>query len=294
MTAKTPKNILSIQSHVAYGRVGNGAAAFPLERLGFEVWRINTVQYSNHPGYGGWTGQVLPAEQVAELIEGIAARGLLAGCDAVLSGYIGDASLGAVILDAVARVRRANPAAIYACDPVMGDDGPGLYVRPDIPDFMRGRALPAADVLMPNLFELCLLAERPLKGRDEIVSAAQGLLARGPRCIVVTSVLGEGDGKTTGPEIEMLAVTAEGAWRVATPYLEMAPAPNGAGDAVSALFLGYLLRGLEPPAALGHAAASIFAVMEATRRAGARELQLVAAQDDLLAPRRTFEVTQIA
>ena len=118
------------------------------------------------------------------------------------------------------------------------------------------------------------------------------MLTRGPRCIVVTSVLGEDGGET--PEIEMLAVTADGAWRVATPYLEMAPAPNGAGDAVSALFLGYLLRGLEPPAALGRAAASIFAVMEATRRAGARELQLVAAQDDLLAPQRTFEVTRIA
>lgn len=300
MTIATPKNVLSIQSHVAYGRVGNGAAAFPLERLGFEVWRVNTVQYSNHPGYGGWTGQVLPAGQVAALIEGIAARGVLKHCDAVLSGYIGDASLGEVILRAVALVRQANPGAVYACDPVMGDEGPGLYVRPDIPDFMRQSALPAADILTPNLFELRLLTGQPAESREEILAAAQELLTRGPRCIVVTSVSGEGrergkagDGDN-GPEIEMLAVAPEGAWRVATPYLAMDPAPNGAGDAVSALFLGYRLRGLAPSEALGRAAASIFAVMEATAKAGARELQLVAAQDDLLAPQRTFDVTQIA
>ncbi len=288
-----PMNVLSIQSHVAYGHVGNGAAAFPLERLGFEVWRVNTVQFSNHTGYGGWTGQVFPAAELGELIDGIATRGVLQNCDAVLSGYIGDVSLGAVILEAVAKVRAANPAALYACDPVMGDVGRGLYVRPDIPAFMSERALPAADILTPNLFELEQLVGRPLAGRAQIAAAARELLARGPACVLVTSLTAASDRPPEGPppEIEMLAVTRDGAWRVATPFLALDPVPNGAGDAVSALFLGYRLQGHSIAEALGRSAASIFAVMAATRKAGTRELQLIAAQDELVAPQRRFQVS---
>ena len=129
-------NILSIQSHVAYGHVGNSAAVFALQRLGAEVWPLHTVQYSNHKGYGAWTGRDFSAAHIADLVEGLAARGALAGCDAVLSGYVGQAAMGAAIAEAVDRVRRANPAALYACDPVMGDDE-GLYVAPDIPAFFR-------------------------------------------------------------------------------------------------------------------------------------------------------------
>ena len=126
-------NILSIQSWVAYGHVGNASAVFPLQRLGAEVWAVNTVQFSNHTGYGAWTGQVFTGEQVAAVIDGIAARGALARCDAVLSGYMGDAGIGAAILDAVARVRAAQPGGVYCCDPVIGDEGRGVFVRPGIP-----------------------------------------------------------------------------------------------------------------------------------------------------------------
>jgi pyridoxine kinase len=150
-------NILSIQSWVAYGHVGNAAAMFPLQRLGAEVWAVNTVQFSNHTGYGAWTGQVFGAAHVAEVIAGVAARGAFARCDAVLSGYLGDAAIGAVILDAVARVRAAHAGAVYCCDPVIGDEGPGVYVRPGIAEFMRDSALAAADFTTPNLFELRML-----------------------------------------------------------------------------------------------------------------------------------------
>jgi pyridoxine kinase len=279
------KSILSIQSHVAYGHVGNRAAVFPLQRLGNDVWAVNTVQFSNHTGYGAWTGEVFSAEHVAAVIEGIAQRGALDRCDAVLSGYMGDAALGRAILDAVARVRAGNPRAVYCCDPVMGDFGRGFFVRPGIKEFMAGQAVPAADVVTPNHFELEFLAGHEIRDLGSALEAAARVRAMGPRLVMVTSLERTGGPRET---IELLLDSPEGAWLVETPRLPLEPAPNGAGDAVAALFLHGLLRGDEPPAALGFAASAIWAVIEATMRAGTRELQLVAAQDELVSPTRRF------
>ncbi|MDH3476056.1 MAG: pyridoxal kinase PdxY [Rhodospirillales bacterium] len=287
--------ILSIQSHVAYGHVGNAAAAFPLQRLGFEVWRVNTVQFSNHTGYDDWQGQVFEPAHIAQLIDGIAARGVLGECQAVLSGYLGDAALGAVILDAVERVRRANPAALYACDPVMGDREQGLFVRPGIPEFLRDRALPAADIITPNQFELETLTGRAVRRLADAVEAARLALALGPGVVLVTSLR---HADTAPDEIEMLAVTAQGAWRVATPFLALDPAPNGAGDALAALFLAHYLKAgsqlNRTPEALERAAAAIYAVVEATGRAGTRELQIIAAQDAFAQPAKSFAVEDVS
>ncbi|HEY9549804.1 MAG TPA: pyridoxal kinase, partial [Kiloniellaceae bacterium] len=161
-------NVISLQSHVAYGHVGNSAAVFALQRLGVEVWPVHTVQFSNHTGYPDWQGEVFAAEQIARVLEGLEARGAFARCDALLTGYVGDPSLGAVILDAAARLRAANPQALWCCDPVMGDHGKGLFVRAGVPEFMAGRALPAADILTPNQFELELLAGGRPQGLDEV------------------------------------------------------------------------------------------------------------------------------
>ncbi len=147
-------NILSIQSWVTYGHVGNASAVFPLQRLGAEVWAINTVQFSNHTGYGDWKGTVYSGESVRDLVDGIAARGALERCDAVLTGYVGGADIGDAILYAIGSVRRANPKALYCCDPVIGDDDTGVYVRPGIEAFLREHALPAADIATPNRFEI--------------------------------------------------------------------------------------------------------------------------------------------
>jgi pyridoxine kinase len=283
-------NVLSIQSHVAYGHVGNSAAAFPLQRLGFEVWRINTVQFSNHTGYGHWTGQVFDASHVRDLVDGIEARGALKACNAVLSGYLGDAALGEVILDAVARVREANPEALYLCDPVMGDFDTGLYVRDGIPEFLRAKAVPAADIITPNAFELETLSGIKVASLAEAIEAARSLLALGPKIVLVTSLVHR---ETAPGMIEMLLVTAEAKWRVATPFLAFDPLPNGAGDTVAALFLAHLLNGLVPSEAMGRAAASIFAVIEATRQAGTRELRLIAAQDQLVEPDKIFPVERL-
>src|SRR4051812_14461438 len=153
--------IISIQSAVAYGHVGNSAAVFPLQRLGFEVWPVNTVLFSNHTGYGAWRGRVVGQDWVEEILLGMAERGVIPRTRAVLSGYLGDPSLGdAVVLRTVgeARAARGRGRMLYACDRVMGDEGRGFFVRPGIPEFSRDRAVPAADIVTPNQFELAWLA----------------------------------------------------------------------------------------------------------------------------------------
>ena len=172
--------ILSIQSAVAYGHVGNSAAVFPLQRLGFEVWPVNTVLFSNHTGYGAWRGRVVGLDWVEEIIEGIAERGAIPRTRAVLSGYLGDPSLGEAVLRVVARVRAERPDMLYACDPVMGDEGRGFFVRPGIPEFFRDHAVPAADIVTPNQFELAWLAGRPVDGLDDALAAAAAVRATGP------------------------------------------------------------------------------------------------------------------
>ncbi len=282
--------ILSIQSHVAYGHVGNAAAVFLLQRLGFEVWPVMTVQLSNHRGYESSRGRAFPAEEIREVIRGIAERGVLADCEAVLSGYLGEPAVGDVILEALTEVRAANPAALFCCDPVMGDLGRGLYVEEAVPDFFRERAVPAADILTPNLFELAQLTGRRIEGLEEALAAARSLLQQGPKTVLVTSLRHP---ESAYDEIGMLAVTSDAAHYVATPRLQLDPAPNGAGDSVAALFLGHLLRGCAVEDALANAAADIFAILTETGRAESRELQLVAAQDALLEPEVTFKVKAI-
>jgi pyridoxine kinase len=224
-------NILSIQSWVTYGHVGNASAVFPMQRLGCEVWAIHTVQFSNHTGYGAWKGRVYDGTMVDELVEGLAERGVLGSCDGVLSGYMGSADIGNAILSAVDKVRAANPVATYCCDPVIGDIGRGVFVRPGIPEFMRDKAVPAADVITPNRFELEYLAGREIRSLDEAKSAIVDLHAQGPKVILVTSL----DTRDTPDDaIDLLASDASGFYRVRTPRLGLSV--NGAGDAIAALF----------------------------------------------------------
>ncbi|MFG1463653.1 pyridoxal kinase PdxY [Xanthobacter sp. DSM 24535] len=276
-------NLLSIQSHVAYGHVGNASAVFPLQRLGVEVWPIHTVQFSNHTGYGAWRGQVFEAELVLELVEGIAERGQLAACDGVLSGYMGSADLGAAILSSVARVRAENPRATYCCDPVIGDVGRGIFVRPGIPEFMRDVAVPAADVITPNQFELEWLTGHPLATRAEAIAACTRLRDSGPKVVLVTSLH---TAETPAQSIDLMACGPEGTFLVRTPRLDVSL--NGAGDAIAALFYFHWMRSGSVAVALGAAASSIYGVLQATHKAGARELLLVAAQDEFVRPSHVF------
>jgi pyridoxine kinase len=280
--------ILSIQSSVAYGHVGNSAAVFPLQRLGHEVWPVLTVHFSNHTGYGAWRGPLLAPEDVREVIAGIEDRGVLGEADAVLSGYQGDPAVGAIILDTVARVKELNPDAVYCCDPVMGDVGRGMFVRPGIPEFMRDTVVPKADIVTPNHFELDFLAGRSTSTLAEVLDAVDEVRSRGPRDVLVTSVL---HGEVPEGRLDMVAVSDEGAWAVETPLLPITP--NGCGDVTAALYLAHLRSTGSAEAALGRVAGSVFAILEKTIEAGTREIQLVAAQDAIADPPATFEVRQL-
>jgi pyridoxine kinase len=276
-------NILSIQSHVTYGHVGNSAAVFALQRLGCEVWPIHTVQFSNHLGYGGFRGAAVDAALVGDIVTGLAERGVLASCEGVLSGYMGSAEIGAAILDVVARVKAANPNARYCCDPVIGDVGPGVYVRPGIVELLTQHAVPAADVLTPNQFELEQLTKRSVTMIAEALAAVEALRQRGPRAVLVTSLH---TAETPGDRIDVLACDADGAFRVRTPRLDSTV--NGAGDAVAALFFAHYLHTGSAAEAASRAVSSIFGILRRTAAAGARELLLIEAQEELVAPSKVF------
>ena len=281
-------NILSIQSHVAYGHVGNSAAVFPLQRMGVEVWPIHTVQFSNHTGYGKWQGRVFDAALIRELVAGIEQRGVLGECDGVLSGYMGGADIGAAILDAVATVKRANPSAKYCCDPVIGDVGRGVYVREGIAEFMKAKAVPAADIVTPNQFELDYLSGRQTKTLADALGAVAALHTLGPRAVLVTSLHVE---DTPEDAIDMLASDETGRFRLRTPKLPLAV--NGAGDAIAALFFAHYLRGGKIDEALSCAGSAIFGVLTKTAELGAPEIQIVAAQQEIVEPSKLFKAEQL-
>lgn len=284
--------ILSIQSSVAYGHVGNSAAVFPLQRLGHEVWPVFTVHFSNHTGYGAWRGPLLDPDDVREVITGIEERGVLATCDAVLSGYQGSPAVASVIVDAVRRVKAANPAATYTCDPVMGNAKSGCFVNPEIPPIIREQVVPVADILTPNQFELGFLTGRDALSEpaplDAILDAADAARAMGPSTVLVTSVERAG---APDDVIEMIAVTGEGAWSVRTPRLPMKA--NGSGDITAALFTAHLHTSGSPALALARTTASVFDVLQATLDSGERELRLIAAQEAIAHPDERFEVTRL-
>jgi pyridoxine kinase len=281
-------SILSIQSSVAYGHVGNSAAVFPLQRLGVEVWPVHTVHFSNHTGYGEWRGPLMAADDVRAVIQGVEERGAFPAVEAVLSGYQGGDEIGDVILDAVARVKAANPSAIYACDPVMGNAKSGCFVHPAIPVLLRERVVPAADVITPNQFELGFLTGTEPRSIEETLESVELARAMGPSTVLVTSVE-----RPDAPEatIEMMAVTGDGAWIVQTPRLPMKA--NGSGDVTAALFTAHLLETGDPGVALGRTASSVFDLLQTTLDSGERELQLVQSQQALAEPRMQFEVTRL-
>ena len=285
-------NILSIQSHVSYGHVGNSAAVFPLQRLGHEVWPVYTVNYSNHTGYGQWGGSPIPAQEVRAIVDAMDQRGALGQVDVVLSGYQGGSDIADAILETVARVKALNPQATYTCDPVMGNAKSGCFVNPAIPVLLRDRVVPASDLVTPNQFELGYLADMPVNTLAETLAAVDAVRAMGPRAVLVTSV----HRPDAAPgSIEMLAADATGAWLVATPHLPFKA--NGSGDVTAALFTAHYSQHFgasgSAKTALERTTASMFELLSRTHTSGARELQLVQAQDSYVAPSAHFAAQQV-
>ncbi|WP_426142487.1 pyridoxal kinase PdxY [Pseudomonas sp. DWP3-1-2] len=286
---RTP-HLLAIQSHVVFGHAGNGAAVFPMQRVGVNVWPLNTVQFSNHTQYGQWAGEVLAPHQIPELINGIAAIGELGNCDAVLSGYLGSAAQGRAILSGVAQIKAANPRALYLCDPVMGHPEKGCIVPAEVSDFLLEEAAAVADFMCPNQLELDSFSGRKPDSLADCLTMAQALLARGPKAIVVKHL--DYPGKATGG-FEMLLVTADASWHLRRPLLAFPRQPVGVGDLTSGLFLARILLGDELVAAFEFAAAAVHEVLLETQACGSYELELVRAQDRIAHPRVKFDAVRL-
>jgi pyridoxine kinase len=275
---------------VVYGYAGNTAAVFPLQRLGREVWAVNTVEFSNHTGYGAWRGKVLDVSLAEELVEGIADRGVLGNCEAVLSGYMGDAGVGRVVSEAVRKVRAAASKAIYCCDPVMGDIGRGIYVKPEIPGVFKNTIVPLADILTPNHFELELLTGMEADTIDKARRAIAALHERGPRIVLVTSFRGQ---DVPERHIDMLASDGRQIYRIRTPELPFDIGMAGSGDLTTAVFLSRYLETGDIKRTLELTAGSVYGIMEITSRAKSRELLIIRGQAELANPGHVFEAVPL-
>jgi pyridoxine kinase len=277
---------------VAYGHVGNSAAVFPMQMHGIDVTAVPTTLLSNRPGYPTLRGRVLDAAVVADLLLGIEERGAVDTCQMILSGYLGSAEIAAVVADFVARARDRNPKLIYCCDPVLGDRDRGLFVQADIPPLVRDLLCPLADIITPNHFEFEWLCGTRATTSDQMIAQAQGLLARGPSTVVVTSAELR---DTPDDEIETLAIeqTKDGltAWRVRTPKLPISP--SGTGDLFASLLVSARIGGSDTPGALSHAASAIFAVLERTALRGTEEMRIVESAELLVHPKRRFDAIAI-
>lgn len=280
--------ILSIQSAVAYGHVGNSAAVFPLQRIGVDVIPVNTVNFSNHTGYGAWRGPLIAPSDVREVITGVEERGIFPEVAAILSGYQGGEGIGDVIIEAVGRVKAANPDALYTCDPVMGNAKSGCFVAPAIPELLREKVVPVADIITPNQFELGFLTRTEPDTLESTLESVDLARAMGPRTVLVTSV--ERPDREDGT-IEMLAVDDTGAWIVQTPFLPMKA--NGSGDVTAALFTAHYVETGSAQTALERTASSVFDLLQLTLDSGDRELKLIEAQESYAHPKMQFSARQV-
>jgi len=305
--------VISIQSQVAYGHVGNSAAVFPLQMHGIDVIAVPTTLLSNRPGYPTIRGRVLDAQLVADLLLGVEERGALETSQMILSGYLGSPEIAAVVADFVQRAKARNPALTYCCDPVLGDHDGGLYVHADIPPLVRDRLCGLADLITPNHFEFEWLCGAKATTIDQMIAQARILMSHGPSTIVVT---GAELADTPNGQIETLAIErpkasekeasqkeasqkeasqkdAPGkAWRVRTPKLPISP--FGTGDLLTSLFVSARVRGSATPDALGHAASAIFAVLERTAARGTEEMRIVETAALLARPGRRFDVIDVS
>ena len=283
-------NILSIQSHVAVGHAGNSSAVFPLQRMGFNVWPVNTVMFSNHTGHPGWRGPVFTPEMVREVLQGMEDHGAFTQCHAILSGYMGDPGMAEVILEAVERIRSVNPDVVYCCDPVIGDTETGVYVQKEIPGFFRNKVIQQADIITPNHFELQMLAGTEINTLEQALNSARSLLQEGPKVVLVTSLITE---DWDDNQIAMLAVSHSEAWLVKTPVHNIKAIVSGSGDATAALFMAKYLRGSGTRESLEHIAGAMHALFERTSQVQSQELQLIASQDDLVKPPVHFSAIRV-
>jgi pyridoxine kinase len=266
---RTVRAVISIQSTVVYGHVGSTAAALPLHRLGFDVWALPTVVYSSHAGYPGVRGRRTPVSELRELLAGLEALGRLDCCEAVLSGYLGSPATWSVVVEALAAVRHERPGAWYVCDPVLGDEGE-LYLPAELVRTFREEAVPRADLLVPNRFELEWLVDRPVRTVAEAVAAAAELHAAGAREVVVKGLVLDHEGR---PTQHVVGLDDDGAWLARAPHI--AEFWSGSGDVFTALVAGLRLAGTPLDETVARGTALMAELIARTFELGSPELRMV-------------------
>ena len=275
-------SVLSVQSRVVAGFAGNSTAVFCLQRSGSDCWGLDTLQYSNHTGYAGFGGRVFDEDQLRTVYDGLKRYVGIQKCQAVLSGYLGRKETGDLVLDIVRDVRAENASAVYCCDPVLGDDD-GLYVSADMPDFMRYKAVPFADIIVPNRFELGVLSQKPVNTKDQIIDAARFLMEQGRTQICVVSGVFMPEG------VFSIAVTRAQAYCVKTPLIDWtADDTGGSGDMMAALFLAQWLKTKDVAGSLSKSVSSCYGIIRETARERSQELCLIQAQKEIERPSMNF------
>lgn len=258
--------VISIQSQVVHGHVGNSAAVFPMQAEGVEVAAVPTTLLSNHPHYPTMRGRVLDAELVGDLLQGVEERGLVERAAVLVTGYLGSPAIAETVHRFVVRALKRNPALIYICDPVMGDTDLGVFVADGMPEIFRDQLVPLAGIITPNQFELGLLAGRP------IISEANLLLAGAiiPGRIVATGCVFS---DTPTGQLETVLCDAGSVTRIATPRLPIRP--YGTGDLLTGLIAAHLAKNVTLGAAVRNSIAATFSIVEHMWESGDHEMRLL-------------------
>jgi pyridoxine kinase len=285
--------VLSLQSHVVSGYVGNKAASLPMQVLGIEVDMLSSCMFSNHTGYqNGARGPRTSEKEIVDVIDGLESNGLLSAISHLLTGYAGREEVLMAAVRLIERVKAARPATatpfVYVLDPVMGDNG-RLYVEKSLIQVYRDRMLPLATVLTPNCYELSLLADVPqIRSEAEALAACRQLHNQAgiPTIIVTGTSFDDRPGV-----ISMLISTNDGeAFAVDTERLDMLF--TGSGDLCCALILAWSIRCPDDlRMACQQAMSTVSAVLRRTADLGPNpgacampELKLVQSIQDILNP----------
>ena len=282
----SPVDVITVQSQLVYGHAGNSAAVPPLRALGLRVAEVPTTLLSNAPFYSTLRGRMLPADWLAELLQGASERGLPERARALVSGYFGTVDNGQVFAQWARRVLADNRQLEYWLDPVIGDTHTGPYVEPALEAVFREQLLPLATVVTPNAFELGRLTGRDALAQDDAIAAARELLQRGPRWVIAHSVQGEPG------QLVTLAVSADEVWRWSTEHLPVDVA--GTGDVLLALAMAFVLRGEPMPMAISRAIAGVHTALEATLAAGVEEFDVLSAAPAAQLPPGRFRGQRLA
>jgi pyridoxine kinase len=263
------KSILSIQSHVTYGYVGNKAAVYPLQAMGFDVWPINTVQFSNHTGYGKWQGEIFSKQHILNLVDGIFDIGQAHKCAAILTGYMGSREICEAVKEIVAKFKAINHNFLYLCDPVIGNNS--CYVKPEVLDFFKNEL--SADMITPNQYEAETLSNIAVKTVEDLPKVAAYFHNLGVKIVIITGIKFAND-----PNLNIFASDGLTQYITSTSEYHAKMPINGTGDLFSSTFLGIYLKNHDLALALQYAAFYLQAAVKATVDSGERELQVLAVE----------------